>query len=210
MQRPFLVGITGGSGSGKTYFLNSLLRGFTSEEICLISQDNYYKPLENQHLDPNGVHNFDLPEAIDHQLFAYHILNLKEGRPIQQKEYTFNKADKEPQLLTFNPAPIIVVEGLFVLYYPELSQLLDLKIFIDAKEHIKLKRRIFRDNTERGYDLTDVLYRLEHHIVPSYEKYIAPLKHDADVVVPNNTHFHTALEMITLFLKSKVKMDLSV
>jgi len=210
MQRPFIVGITGGSGSGKTFFLNSLLQAFTPEEVCLISQDNYYRPIEQQHLDANGVQNFDLPEAIDHQLFAYHILSLREGRTIQQKEYTFNKKDQIPQLLTFSPAPIIVVEGLFVLYYPEVAQLLDLKLFIDAKEHIKLKRRIFRDNTERGYDLTDVLYRLEHHIVPSYEKYIAPLKQEADIIIPNNTHFKTALDMVMLFLKSKVKMGYNV
>ncbi|MDJ1481639.1 uridine kinase [Cytophagaceae bacterium YF14B1] len=210
MQRPFIVGITGGSGSGKTYFLNSLLKSFSSEEICLISQDNYYRPLEQQQLDSNGVQNFDLPEAIDHQLFGSHVKGLREGRTIQQKEYTFNKKDIEPQMLTFQPAPIIVVEGLFVLYYPEVANLLDLKIFIDAKEHIKLKRRIFRDNTERGYDLTDVLYRLEHHIVPAYEKYIAPLKHEADVIIPNNSHFKTALEMVILFLQSKVKSSISV
>lgn len=203
MQHPFIVGITGGSGSGKTFFLNHLLESFQPEEVCLISQDNYYRPLAQQHVDANGVQNFDMPEAIDYQLFAQHISALRAGEMVFQNEYTFNNASLSPKILTFQPAPIIVVEGLFVLYYPEISHLLDLKIFIDAKEHIKLKRRIIRDNTERGYDLTDVLYRLEHHIVPSYEKYIAPLKHEADVVIPNNRHFETALDMVVLYLKNR-------
>ncbi len=210
MQRPFIVGITGGSGSGKTFFLNSLLQAFAPEEVCLISQDNYYRPIEQQYLDKNGVHNFDLPEAIDHQLFGRHVMELREGHTVHQREYTFNKTGVEPRMFTFRPAPIIVVEGLFVLYYPEVARLLDLKLFIDAKEHIKLKRRIFRDNTERGYDLTDVLYRLEHHIVPSYEQYIKPLKYEADVVIPNNTHFKNALDMVVLYLKSQIRVGQQV
>jgi uridine kinase len=205
MQHPFIVGITGGSGSGKTFFLNTLLQSFLPKEICLISQDNYYRPLPQQHVDVNGIQNFDMPEAIDYQLFAQHISALRAGETVFQNEYTFNNSSVSPKILTFQSAPIIVVEGLFVLYYPEIAQLLDLKIFIDAKEHIKLKRRIIRDNTERGYDLTDVLYRLEHHIVPSYEKYIAPLKHEADIVIPNNTHFKTALDMVVLYLKSRMQ-----
>jgi uridine kinase len=83
--------------------------------------------------------------------------------------------------------------------------LLDLKVFIDAAEHIKLKRRIVRDKDERGYDLEDVLYRYEKHVVPTYEKYIAPFKSDADVIIPNNLHFEKALEMLIVFLKSKTQ-----
>ncbi len=205
LSKPLLVGITGGSGSGKTFFLNSLLKAFAPGEVCLISQDNYYKPLDQQYIDANGVHNFDIPEALDSHLFATHVQCLKEGKSIQQKEYTFNNQSIEPKMLVFNPAPIIVVEGLFVFYHPEIASLLDLKIFIDAKEHIKLKRRIIRDNTERGYDLEDVLYRLEHHIVPSYEKYIEPLKHEADVIIPNNTHFKNAMEMVVVYLHHAIR-----
>ena len=106
-------------------------------------------------------------------------------------------------MLTFHPAPVIVVEGIFVLYYPELSDLLDLKIFIDAKDHIKLKRRIIRDKVERGYDLDDVLYRYEMHVMPTYEKYIKPFKNDADLIIPNNLNFDKGLEVIRTYLKAK-------
>ena len=106
-------------------------------------------------------------------------------------------------MLTFAPAPVVVVEGIFVLYYPELAALLDLKIFIDAKDHIKLKRRIIRDKVERGYDLDDVLYRYENHVMPTYEKYIKPFKSEADLIIPNNLNFDRAMDVLRTYLRSK-------
>jgi uridine kinase len=203
-QKPYIVGITGGSASGKTFFLHKLLDAFSEDEICLISQDNYYKSQKYVPKDENGVENYDLPEAIDFDLYAHHIEELKSGREVQQKEYVFNNPDITPRTLIFKPAPIIVVEGIFVFHSSHVSRLLDLKVFIDAKEHIKIKRRIIRDNNERGYDLTDVLYRWENHVAPTYEKFIEPTKYEADIVVNNNHHFANGLEVLTLFLKTKL------
>ena len=160
-QLPYVIGITGGSASGKTFFLHSLLSHFSEEEVCLISQDNYYKSLDAVPVDENGVENFDLPAAIDFETYAKHIKDLKNGKIVHQKEYAFNNPNAIPKILEFKPCPFIVVEGIFVFHSSEVSDLLDLKVFIDAKEHIKIKRRIIRDNNERGYDLDDVLYRWE-------------------------------------------------
>lgn len=204
MYQPYIIGITGGSASGKTKFLNELLNVFSSSQLCLISQDNYYRPRSEQPVDENGVKNFDTPQSIDFEAYAKDILALKNGKVVQREEYTFNNPDKKPEILEFHPAPIIVVEGIFVLYYPEVARLLDLKLFIDTKEHLKLKRRIIRDNEERGYDLEDVLYRYEKHVYPTYEKYIEPFKFDADIIIPNNTHFEKALEVVISHLKDKV------
>ena len=204
MYKPYLVGITGGSASGKTRFLTRLVKNIDPRQVCLLSQDNYYRDREDQPVDENGVHNFDLPHSIDGEAYARDILALKNGEKVVRKEYTFNNPDVEPQMLEFNPAPIIVVEGIFVLYYPEVAKLLDLKIFIDTKEHLKLKRRIIRDNEERGYDLEDVLYRYEKHVHPTYEQYIEPFKGDADLIIPNNSHFDNALEVVSTHLQAKV------
>lgn len=201
-MEPYVIGITGGSASGKTYFLHSLLSEFKPEEVCLISQDNYYKPKAEVPKDSNGVENYDLPEAIDFELYAEHISALKAGKEVQQKEYTFNNPNVIPKILTFRPAPIIVVEGIFVFYSYHISRLLDLKVFIDAKEHIKIKRRIIRDNSERGYDLEDVLYRWENHVAPTYEKFIKPSKYDADIVINNNQHFANGLKILTTYMRS--------
>jgi uridine kinase len=205
MNRPYIVGITGGSASGKTMFLRSLLSAFSSDEISLISQDNYYKPRHEQPIDENGIYNFDTPQSIDFELYAQHIKDLRSGKQVIKQEYTFNNPKVTPEMLTFQPAPVIVVEGIFVFYFPEIAHLLDLKVFIDAAEHIKLKRRIVRDKDERGYDLEDVLYRYEKHVMPTYEKYIAPFKSDADVIVPNNLHFEKALDMLVTYLKNKIR-----
>jgi uridine kinase len=204
MKKPFIVGITGGSASGKTFFLNSLMSAFDENQICLISQDHYYRNRHEVPVDENGVHNFDLPEAIDHKTYAQHLIQLREGKTVQQQEYTFNNPNIIPQTLTFKPHPIIVVEGIFVFYFKDIADLLDLKIFIDAKEHIKLKRRIIRDQVERGYDLTDVLYRWENHVFPTYEQFIKPAKADADLIIPNNRHFQRGLEVVKAFLKTKI------
>jgi len=150
MTKPFIVGITGGSASGKTLFLEHLLRSFSPEELCLISQDNYYKPKHLQPVDEQGIANFDTPHSIDFEQYAQDIRIIQGGGTVIREEYTFNNATKKPKMLTFAPAPVVVVEGIFVLYYPELAALLDLKIFIDAKDHIKLKRRIIRDKVERS------------------------------------------------------------
>lgn len=204
MARPFTIGITGGSGSGKTYFINTLSSKFSSEQICLISQDHYYKPIDLQYRDEQGVENFDLPESIDRQKFHEDILKLKKGETLFKKEYTFNNAQANPKILEFKPAPILIIEGLFVQYFPEIEKELDLKIFIEAKDHLKLSRRIRRDNAERGYDLDDVLYRYQHHVMPVYESMIKPLKHQADLVIPNNHNFERALDLLTLALKTKI------
>ncbi|MEZ4903130.1 MAG: hypothetical protein R2822_15915 [Spirosomataceae bacterium] len=131
MKKPFIVGITGGSASGKTYFLNSLMGAFTEDEICLISQDHYYRPRHEVPVDENGIHNFDLPSAINHRNYAEHITELREGKQVQQMEYTFNNPKIIPQILTFKPTPIIVVGFCFLLQRNH--KLLDLKVFIDAK-----------------------------------------------------------------------------
>lgn len=204
MKKPYIVGITGGSASGKTLFLDKLLHAFDSSQVCLISQDNYYKPRNLQPLDNKGIYNFDTPHSIDFEEYAGDIRKIQAGETVFRQEYTFNNPNKTPKILEFKPAPVVVVEGIFVLYYPELASLLDLKVFIDAKDYLKLKRRIVRDKVERGYDLDDVLYRYEMHVMPTYEKYIEPFKHDADLIVPNNRGFEKALEVLKTFLKGKV------
>ena len=207
MKRAYTIGITGGSGSGKTFFLRGLSTQFAEDEICLLSQDNYYKPLHEQTRDDNGIENFDLPGAIDRKAFHDDVVRLRAGMDVQRKEYTFNNPKAEPNILTFKAAPLLVVEGLFVQYFEEMEKELDLKIFIEAKPHVKIARRIKRDQVERGYDINDVLYRYEFHVMPVYETLIEPLKHSSDLIVPNNSHSSRALSVLTEFLKSKLAVS---
>jgi uridine kinase len=204
MQKPYTIGITGGSGSGKTYFINTLASRFKPADLCLISQDHYYKALDLQVIDAHGVQNFDLPTAIERERFHADILKLKNGQALRIPEYTFNNPKAVTQYLEFAPAPILIIEGLFVQYFEEIACELDLKIFIEAKDYIKLSRRIRRDNDERGYDVHDVLYRYQHHVMPVYETIIKPLKHQTDLIIPNNQNFEKALDILTLAIRAKL------
>ena len=203
MKTPYIIGITGGSGSGKTRFLHRLLDQFTASEVCLVSQDNYYRTRDEQPVDANGIKNFDLPESIDFAEFKKDIIALKEGNSVSRLEYTFNNPKATPKQIELHPAPVLVVEGIFVLHDQEIAKVLDLKVFIEAQDYIKLKRRIIRDDKERGYDLDDVLYRYEHHVMPTYDKYIKPYKKDADIIIPNNTDFSQAMEVLSSFIRDK-------
>jgi len=205
MNGPYIVGVTGGSASGKTLFLKKLAKQFKENELCIVSQDNYYKPRELQPLDEEGIPNFDTPFSIDSALFAADLNELKHGRSVTRPRYTFNNPAAPQETLVFKPAPVIIVEGIFVFYYPDLAGQFDLKIFIDAREHVKLSRRIRRDQEERGYSVEDVLYRYEKHVAPTYEKYIAPLKYEADLVIPNNRGFDAALGVLSAFFRKKIE-----
>lgn len=204
MPAPYTIGITGGSGSGKTYFIKALSQHFKPEDVCLISQDHYYKPRDTQQIDERGVKNFDRPEAIERGQLLEDILKLKKGESLFKKEYAFNSPNAKLNTLEFKSAPILIIEGLFVQYFQEIEQELDLKIFMEAKDYLKLSRRIRRDNEERGYDLDDVLYRYHHHVMPVYESLIEPLKHKADFIIPNNQHFERALDVLVRALKTRI------
>lgn len=206
MLKPFTIGITGGSGSGKTYFIKNLESRFKPEEICLISQDHYYKARDMQTIDEKGVKNFDLPTAIERERFHQDILKIKRGETLRIQEYTFNNPNAVAGVIEFKPAPLLIIEGLFVQHFEEIARELDLKIFIEAKDYIKLTRRIRRDNDERGYDMQDVLYRYQYHVMPIYESLIEPLKHNADIVIPNNSNFDRALDLLTTALKAKISL----
>lgn len=204
MEKPYIIGITGGTGSGKSLFLSSIIKEFDGRDVTCLSQDDYYRPREHQLVDKNGEYNFDRPESIDYEHFAADLKTLSAGKAIEKEEYTFNNPEKKPKLIVRKAAPVILVEGIFIFHYQKIRELIDLKVFIDAKEHIKLKRRLKRDREERGYDANDVLYKYENHIMPSYQKYIYPYKEGADLVIPNNTDFNQALDVIKAFIQSKI------
>ena len=195
-QKPFIIGISGGSGSGKTTFVRELTQSFTYEQVCILSQDNYYKPREEQVTDANNEKNFDLPESFKEAEYHQDVLRLLNGEDVVLKEYTYNNPLAEPKLITYKAAPIVIIEGIFVFHFADVSNLMDYKIFIDADEHIKLIRRIKRDQIERNYPLEDVLYRYQHHVFPSYQKYILPYKQNCDIIVDNNISFESTMNII--------------
>ncbi|MFY0625294.1 MAG: uridine kinase [Reichenbachiella sp.] len=213
MSKHLLIGITGGSGSGKTYLLEQIKKAFSEDEICIISQDNYYKPIDQQVSDSNGIENFDLPGSIDNESFASDIARLKSGKSIERKEYSFNNSASAPRMLKILPAPIIIAEGIFVFHDQSILRSLDFKVFVDSDLQKMLKRRIQRDAIERGYDINDVRYRYQHHVLPAYKQYILPYKKEADFTVQNDNnniflqHLNLLIEKIKALHASKKKVN---
>jgi uridine kinase len=202
-----LIGITGGSGSGKTSFIQALKTHFTPDCVCVISQDDYYLPREMQLEDGHGFRNFDRPRSIDKKAFLQDIMRLRSGETVFRTEYTFNNADAVARTLEFKPARVIIVEGLFVLHFKKIARLLDLKVFLHAKDNLKVIRRIKRDQIERNYPLDDVLYRYEHHVLPTFERYIQPYISDCDIIINNNTRFDMGLNVLKGFIENWIQQD---
>lgn len=184
---PFVVGIAGSSGSGKTFFLKRFLDHFAPHEVALISQDDYYIPANTKTQEENKRYNFDLPTAIDQSAFQRDINLLFDGQTIYREEYTFNNPARKPKILETKPAPILIVEGLFIFYYTAVNALLNHRIFLHADEEIALQRRLKRDFIERGYNEDDVRYKWVNHVMPAYRQYLLPFRDQCDRIIINNT-----------------------
>jgi len=198
MDKPKVIGVTGGSGSGKTLFIQKLLERMP--DVTVHSMDNYYIKRTLQPKDDKGVENFDTLGSIDMVKYVEDLTLLIDGKTIELEEYNYNNPASDRKIIKIESASTILVEGIFALFVEELRNLLDLKIFIEAPGFLMLKRRIIRDAEERGYDLNDVLYRFEHHVTPAFRNYIEPSRKWADVIIPNHDNFDKALEVILCYL----------
>lgn len=198
MSKPYIIGIAGGSGSGKTFFLNRFLDHFSADEVCLISQDDYYFPVaHNMTPEENKLYDFDQPSTIDNDQFESDINKLVAGETIYKEEYTFNNPSIEPKILEIKPAPILIIEGLFIFHFKGIGDLIDLRIFLDADEEVALKRRLKRDLIERGYSHDDVMYKWTNHVVPAYKEFLLPYKTGCHKIIINNTQTADNIQAIT-------------
>ncbi|MFC4210446.1 uridine kinase [Pedobacter lithocola] len=209
-KKPFIIGIAGGSGSGKTFFLNCFLHHFKQDEVTLVSQDDYYIPAGDMTQEENKLFNFDLPSTIDSQQFLKDIKQLLDGEVVYKKEYNFNNPLAVVKILEIKSAPIIIVEGLFILHFKEIAALLDHMIFVDADEQVALDRRVKRDGLERGYPEEDVLYKWHNHVLPAYKEYLLPYKDICHKIVTNNTNEPDEIIAITEDISNNLRNSILV
>ena len=208
-NKPLIIGIAGGSGSGKTFFLNSFLHHFKNDEVTLLSQDDYYIPAGEMTQEENKLYNFDLPSTIDDEQFLIDIKKLTKGEVVYKKEYNFNNPLAVVKILEINPAPIIIVEGLFILHFQEIAESLDLRIFIEADEQIALLRRIKRDGMDRGYPEEDVIYKWDNHVQPAYKEFLLPYRDACEKIVVNNLDIPDDIIRITAEITDELKAKFS-
>ena len=183
-----IVGICGGSGSGKTTLLNRVFREFRHLNPSVFSMDNYYRSIDEQHIDENGNYNFDLPTALDEEKLISDLQQLVSGQEIIVKEYHFNSPPDKNVLVTVKPSNLIIVEGLFLFHYERVRELLDYSVFIKVDSEIQLDRRLYRDQETRGYSREEILYQWRNHVTPCYENYLLPYEKDASFRFRNDKH----------------------
>lgn len=202
-KKPYIVGIVGGSASGKSRLINSLSRS-CARFITVISLDDFYKPIQEQLKDDKGVVNFDLPQSIDREHFSNCVVELCAGQDICIDEYHFNNPEKTDVVKKpLKAKPVILVEGLFVFHFKEVREMLDLSVFVHADERIRFERRRKRDSIERGISNEMIEYQWNEHVKPAFEQYLKPYKNQVDLVINNNKSFDKALSILQHHLESK-------
>jgi len=192
-----VIGIAGGSGSGKTTVVKALTDQL-KEKVVVIPQDSYYKDLSEATEEEKRAHNFDHPDAIDFKLLNSHLKDLKENKAIEQPVYSYITCSRsKTETITVEPADVIIIEGILIFTHPELRKQLDIKIFVDADDDDRLMRVMARDIKERGKDVDWVIERYSRTVKPMYLQFIEPSKRYADIIIPQGGHNKVAIDVIS-------------
>jgi uridine kinase len=201
MSRRILIGIAGGSGSGKTLVARTIVRELGSKRVVIIDQDSYYKNLEAIPFRDREARNFDHPDAFDDDLLRHHLRELLEGHPIEQPVYDYAKHERSSETRRISDHLVVVLEGILIFHDPELRALMDIKLFVDADSDVRLIRRLRRDILERGRSVDSILRQYEDSVRPMHLQFVEPCKRFADVIIPGGGHNKVAIDLV----KTKIR-----
>mgnify|MGYP003407402825 FL=1 len=199
-----IIGIAGGTGSGKTTVVNQILNELPETEVGIISQDSYYKKNNNMSYEERSNINFDHPRAIDFELLVEHLKALKQGETIDQPVYSFVTHNRTDDTVTTHPRKVMIVEGILILTNPELRDMFDIKIFVHADSDERLIRRLKRDIAERGRDMEEVLNRYQNTLKPMHQQFIEPTKAFADIIIPNDKYNTVAIDVVRAVINQRI------
>jgi uridine kinase len=201
--QPFVIGVAGGSGSGKSTVSKQVLASFGDEMVSVVMQDDYYRDQTHLTLEERRKQNYDHPNAFDWPLLVQHIQSLRNGETIQMPEYDFTVSNRSGKTIPVKPAPVIVIEGLFVLYDADLRDMMSLKIFVDTAPDVRFIRRMQRDITERGRTVESITNQYLDTVRPMHKQFIEPTKRHADVILPHGANY-PAVDVITTKVASVI------
>lgn len=199
-----IIGIAGGTGSGKTTVVHQIMNELPETEVGIISQDSYYKETHNLNFDERALINFDHPRAIDFELLVTHLQELKAGNTINQPVYSFIKHNRTDDTILTHPRKVMIVEGILILANTKLRELFDLKIYVHADSDERLIRRLKRDISERGRDMNEVLNRYQTTLKPMHQQFIEPTKAFADIIIPNDKYNTVAIDVVRAVIHQKI------
>lgn len=199
-----IIGIAGGTGCGKTTVVNQILNELPEGEVGVISQDSYYKDTSHLTYEERVNINFDHPRSIDFELLVSHLKDLKNNIPIHQPVYSFVKHNRTGDTILTHPRKVMIVEGILILTNPQLRDMFDIKMFVHADTDERLIRRLKRDISERGRDLTEVLTRYQTTLKPMHDQFIEPMKEYADIIIPNNKYNTVAIDIVKTIINNRL------
>ena len=201
LTKMIIIGIAGGTGSGKTTVVSKIINQLPKGEVAVISQDSYYKDSSHIPVDDRKKINFDHPESIEFGLLARHLAQLRNQQIIQEPKYSYLSCTRQKETTTVRPTSIIIVEGILVLSHAQLRDMMDIKVFVDCDSDLRLSRVIKRDIVERDRDVEQVLERYEETVRPSHLQFIEPTKRFADIIVPQGGDNKVAIQILSQFIK---------
>ena len=195
-----IIGIAGGTGSGKTTVVNKIMESLPQGEVVLLPLDSYYKDSSNVPADRKQLINFDHPNAFDWDLLHEHVMALRDGKSIEEPTYDYITSTRQPETIHIAPREVVIIEGILALYDTTLRDMMDLKIFVDADPDERLIRVIQRDMLERGRTAQMVMERYMRVLKPMHEQFIEPCKSYADLIVPQGGSNLVAIDILTMFI----------
>lgn len=201
-QHSFVIGICGGTGSGKTTITERLARALSGDGVVVLQQDHYYKDLSHLSAPERARCNFDHPSALDTALFVEHVHTLREGRAIERPVYDFTQHRRVPEKVKIEARPAILVEGILIFENEELRNLMDLKIFVDTDADIRFIRRLVRDVQERGRTLESVVEQYQKTVRPMHLEFVEPSKRYADIIIPEGGHNEVGVDLVLQKVRS--------
>ncbi len=199
-----IIGIAGGTGSGKTTVVNQILNELPNEEVGVISQDSYYKDTSHLSFQERDNINFEHPRSIDFELLVVHLKDLKNGKAINQPVYSFVKHNRTGDTIVTHPRKVMIIEGILILTNQEIRDMFDIKIFVHADSDERLIRRLKRDMAERGRDIEEVLSRYQQTLKPMHEQFIEPMKEYDDLIIPNNKYNTVAVDIVRTIINENL------
>jgi uridine kinase len=205
-----IIGICGGTGSGKTTVANRILEAVNAPDVVFIQQDSYYRNLKDLPLDYRRLANFDHPDALDNDLLVYHVRKLKAGEPVELPIYDFKTHTRLSETLLIEPKPIVIVEGILIFADPRLLELLDIKVYVDTPDDIRFIRRLRRDIAERARTVESVIEQYEAIVRPMHMQFVEPAKRYADVIIPEGGHNLVSIDLISGKIRERLANALTI